>query len=250
MSEPAPLDLAPVLDLVPPLDREPFDRIDVDRSRSHDHAVQLRRAILHDLRSVGPSSPDEVGRRVGTSRTSVLQQLRALESAGLARHETVRHGVGRPRHVYDLTPVAQGLFPTNYDGLATDMLAAIQAVGGQDLVDDVFRARSSAVVERVRQRLSERLPADATLAERVRELAVIQDESGYLCDASLDPDGTTVRLSEHNCAIHRVAMGQPSACAAELEMFSDILGAEVVRETHIMGGDRCCSYRIREIAPD
>lgn len=186
---------------------------------------------------------------MGTSRTSVLQQLRALEAAGLACHTTVKHGVGRPRHVYDLTPLAQGLFPTNYDGLATDMLAAIESVGGQDLVGEVFRARRVAVEKRYRERLADRLPDGATLAERVRELAVIQDEAGYLCQAAVDPDGTTVRLSEHNCAIYRVAMGNPSACAAELEMFADVLGADVVRESHIMSGDRCCSYRITDGAP-
>jgi len=215
-----------------------------------DHQAQLYRAILLDLRSVGPSSPEDVSRRVGTSRTSVLQQLRALEAAGLACHATVKHGVGRPRHVYDLTPIAQGLFPTNYDGLASDMLAAIHAVGGQSLVGEVFEARRSAVATRVRQRLADRLPEGGSLFERARELAVIQDEAGYLCRATVDADGTTVRLTEHNCAIHRIAMGQPSACVAELEMFADVLGADVVRETHIVAGDRCCSYRISEALPD
>ena len=161
----------------------PLDRADEEWPRPNGHAAQLHRAILHDLRAAGPSSPDEVGRRVGTSRTSALQQLRALEAAGLAHHATVKHGVGRPRHVYDLTPVAQGLFPANYDGLATDMLAAIEAVGGQDLVGEVFRARRVAVEKRVRDRLADRLPEGATLAERVHELAVIQDEAGYFCRA-------------------------------------------------------------------
>jgi predicted ArsR family transcriptional regulator len=237
------------LDAQSPLDGERNDHADGEWPHPHDHQAQLYRAILHDLRSVGPSSPDEVGRRVGTSRTSVLQQLRALEAAGLACHATVKHGVGRPRHVYDLTPVAQGLFPSNYDGLATDMLTAIHAVGGQDLVGEVFEARRSAVATRVRQRLADRLPHGGTLLERVRELAVIQDEAGYLCQASIDIDGSTIRLTEHNCAIHRVAMGQPSACAAELEMFADVLGADVVRDSHIVSGDRCCSYRITESAP-
>ena len=244
MSEHAQLDADPQLG--PPR----FDRADGEWPHPHDHTAHLHRAILHDLRSAGPSSPDEVGRRVGASRTSALQQLRALEAAGLARHATVKHGVGRPRHVYDLTDVAQGLFPTNYDGLASDMLAAIEAVGGQGLVGEVFRARRVAVEKRVRDRMTDRLPKTATLAERVQELAVIQDEAGYLCQAAPDADGTTIRLSEHNCAIFRVAMGHPSACAAELEMFADVLGADVVRDSHIVAGDRCCSYRISDPAAD
>ena len=240
----------PQLDADPKHGPQRFDPARGEWPHPHDHSAQLHRAILHDLRSAGPSSPDEVGRRVGTSRTSALQQLRALETAGLARHATVKHGVGRPRHMYDLTPVAQGLFPANYDGLATDMLAAIDAVGGPELLGEVFRARREAVSKRALDRLADRLPAGATLIDRVRELAVIQDEAGYLCSATVDDDGTSIHLSEKNCAIFRVATGHPGACAAELQMFSDVLGADVVRESHIMSGDRCCSYRISETAPD
>ena len=53
-----------------------------------------------------------------------------------------------------------------------------------------------------------------------------------------------LRLREHNCAIYRVASTQPAACAAELALFRDVLGTEVVRESHIAAGDRCCTYRI------
>ncbi len=86
---------------------------------------------------------------------------------------------------------------------------------------------------------------EASLVDRVRELAVVQADQGYLAEAILEPDGT-IRLREHNCAIFHVAQGTPAACRAELELFSDVLGADVVREQHIASGDRCCSYRISE----
>lgn len=203
----------------------------------------LRREILVRLRREGPSSPDRIAAELGASRTGVLQQLRALEDAGLVRRETVRHGVGRPRHVYDVTDRAQDLFPSNYDGLAAGLLAAIRSIGGESLLDEVFEARREAVGEQVRHRMSERLPAEATLLERVRELAVIQDEQGYLAEAVLGADGV-IRLHEHNCAIRRVAADVGAACQAELELFREVLGADVERETHIARGDRCCTYRV------
>ena len=86
----------------------------------------LRRALLVRLRHDGPSSPEGLARAFGVSRTGVLQQLHALETAGLVTRQAVRHGVGRPRHVYDVTDAAQDLFPTNYDGLASGLLAAIR----------------------------------------------------------------------------------------------------------------------------
>lgn len=203
----------------------------------------LRRAILVRLRRAGPGSPDDIAGALDASRTGVLQQLRALELAHLVEHRTVRHGVGRPRHVYDITPDAQELFPANYDGLAAGLIEAIVAVGGDDLIEQVFAARRRQIGDRIRQRMDERLAPDASLADRASELAVIQDELGYLTSTTVGKDGS-MRLSEHNCAIFQVAQGEPSACAAELELFRDVLGADVERESHIVAGDRCCTYRI------
>ena len=83
----------------------------------------------------GPASSSSSGR----SRT-----------AHLVSRQTVRHGVGRPRHLYDVTADAQDLFPSNYDGLAAGLLAAIEAVGGDDLLDQVFAARRRQLGDRVR----------------------------------------------------------------------------------------------------
>jgi predicted ArsR family transcriptional regulator len=205
----------------------------------------LRRQILVLLRREGPASPDQLAVSMGASRTGVLQQLRALEATGFVSRETVRHGVGRPRHLYDITPEAQELFPTNYDGLATGLLAAIGEVGGEGLVEQVFIARRRQIGHRLRRELDDRVGVDAPFVDRVRALAVLQDEQGYLADATVEADGT-IRLREHNCAIFDVARGERAACDAEIDLFREVLGAEVVRETHIASGDRCCSYRIVE----
>ena len=144
----------------------------------------LRRAILVNLRR-GPMSPDGLAHHLGASRTGVLQQLRALEEAGLVDHSVERHGVGRPRHLYDVTPDAQDLFPADYDGFAAALLDAIVAVGGADLVEEVFAARRRQMGARLRKRLDARLAPGASLADRVRGLAVIQDEAGYLAEATV-----------------------------------------------------------------
>ncbi len=203
----------------------------------------LRREILFRLRRDGPASPDQLASQFGASRTGVLQQLRALEAANLVSRQTVRHGVGRPRHLYDVTADAQDLFPSNYDGLATGLLDAVRSLGGENLIEELFAARRIQMADRIRHQLADGLPPDAPLENRVRQLAVIQDEQGYLCQAVVAGDGT-IRLQEHNCAIFHVASDNPAACAAELGMFADALGVPVVRESHILAGDRCCSYRI------
>jgi predicted ArsR family transcriptional regulator len=203
----------------------------------------LRHAILVRLRHDGPSAPEQLATALSASRTGVLQQLRALEAAGLVARQTVRHGVGRPRHIYDVTPDAQDLFPSNYEGLAASLLVAIGAVGGDGLLEEVFTARRRQLGERIRRELDERVGPNASLADRVRGLAVIQDEQGYMCEATEGPNGA-LELRECNCAIYDVARRTDLACQAELDLFRQVLGANVVRRSHIASGDRCCSYAI------
>ena len=209
----------------------------------------LRRAILIHLRQAGPSSPDSLAAALGASRTGILQQLHALEAAALVSHAAEKHGVGRPRHVYDVTADAQGLFPTDYGGFASGLVKAIEAVGGDDLVEQVFAARRRQIGDRIRRRMAERLPDDASLEDRVRTLAVLQDEAGYLAEALVDDDGT-LRLREHNCAIDKIARRTSAPCDAELALFRELLGDGVVRESHIASGDRCCSYVVTEAEPE
>jgi predicted ArsR family transcriptional regulator len=211
-------------------------------------ASVLRRAILLHLRRTGPSSPDSIAVAVGASRSGVAQQLRALDTAGLVSRTTERHGVGRPRHLYDVTADAQDLFPTNYDGLAASLLAAIAEVGGDSLLEDVFAARRRQAEARLRSELEASLPADAPVEDRLRELARIQDDQGYLAEVRVEPDG--LRLVEHNCAVLDVARDLPAACAAELDLFSGVLGVPVIRERHITAGDRCCQYRLDGVPAD
>jgi len=203
----------------------------------------LRRAILMQLRQAGPSSPDALAAALGASRTGILQQLHALEAAGLVSHAAEKHGVGRPRHVYDVTADAQGLFPTDYGGFASGLVKAIESVGGDDLVEQVFAARRRQIGDRIRRRMAERIADDASLEERVRTLAVLQDEAGYLAEAVVDADGS-LRLREHNCAIDKIARRTSAPCEAELALFQELLGPDVVRETHIASGDRCCTYLV------
>lgn len=205
----------------------------------------LRHDILVHLRQAGPTSPDGLAAALNASRTGVLQQLYALEEAGLVSHAAEKHGVGRPRHLYDVTPDAQGLFPADYGGFASGLVKAIEAVGGADLLEQVFAARRRQIGDRIRRRMAEGLPDDAGVEERVRFLALLQDQAGYLAETLVADDGS-VRLREHNCAIDRVSRRTTAVCDAELALFRELLGDGVERETHIATGDRCCTYRVTE----
>jgi hypothetical protein len=54
-------------------------------------------------------------------------------------------------------------------------------------------------------------------------------------------------VSEHNCAIARVAGAWPTACTHELALFRQLAGPGVAveRVAHIQAGDPVCAYVLR-----
>ena len=71
--------------------------------------------------------------------------------------------------------------------------------------------------------------------ERLAEMAKIQSESGYMAEWK-QLDHGTFQITEHNCAIARVAQQCQHACVCELAMFRELLQATVSRQEHIVAG--------------
>ncbi len=107
------------------------------------------------------------------------------------------------------------------------------------MVAEVFDWRRQRMENEARPRLAGR-----TLEERVRAVTQIQDEAGYMAEYESLPDQGFV-IREHNCAICKVARRFPQACQKELELFQNLLDADVEREQHMAMGDAMCSYIIR-----
>ena len=83
---------------------------------------------------------------------------------------------------------------------------------------------------------SERVP-DRRAARRCGSTSWLSSRTtqGYLAEAIVGTDGS-ISLREHNCAIYHVATGTPAACQAELELFREVLGADVdPRDAHRLG---------------
>jgi len=86
----------------------------------------------------------------------------------------------------------------------------------------------------------QRLPARRVARGPVRELAVIQDEQGYLSSAVIEATGRSGFSSALRDLRDRERL--VLAVRAELALLREVsVGADVVRETHIASGDRSCT---------
>jgi DeoR family suf operon transcriptional repressor len=201
-----------------------------------------RRAVLSALKQQGEGSAEEVAAVLGVTVSAVRQHLVPLEENGLVAHRDERPGPGRPRRYYCLAPKAESLWPKRYGQLANQLLTFIDDADPQ-LVEQAFEHRRQARAERARARLEGR-----SFDDRVRELASILDDDGYL--ASCERRGPGVwRVVEHNCAILDVAERYGEACSSELAFLRDALpDADVQRVAHMMAGAHVCAYEIKRRA--
>lgn len=200
---------------------------------------ESQREIATLLRRRGAMTVEGLSRALGISTVAVRQHLEALQSEGLLEMETERRPIGRPRRLYTLSEAADELFPQNYSGLAQLLLEHLERIGGEDRLAEVFRERRLAVVAELQPSL-----VSLDLGERVQAVVRMQDEAGYMAEAEAQEDGSFV-LREFNCVVCKLARRFPQICASELALIEELTGAEVVRESHMAGGDASCSYRLR-----
>ncbi|MGC4106802.1 MAG: transcriptional regulator [Thermomicrobiales bacterium] len=199
---------------------------------------ETRRAMLEVLKREGSADADRLAEQTTITTSGARQHLVALEAAGLVTHAVVREGPGRPRHVYALTPAGDALFPRVYSALTNELLGYI-ADEDPALVERLFARRGE-------RRLAAALERTAGLAvaEKVRVLAQILDEDGYLADFTEAEDGSFL-ITEHNCAVLSVAQRYGHACSSELEFLQRTLPeAEVTRIAHRLNGAHVCAYRV------
>ena len=198
---------------------------------------ETRMRILQLLKMRAGMTIGQLTEALHISQMGVRQHLAILEGEGLVEHYEQKQGRGRPPHVYQLTDAANSLFPTTYANFAVGLMHEVAKFNGPGFINKVFRGRMKSQLETYQSRLDGKV-----LSERVRELAHIRDEEGYM--ACYEENADDYILVEHNCPIAVIAEEYPHVCEIELALFRQSLGTKVVREEHLMRGSHRCCYRI------
>jgi predicted ArsR family transcriptional regulator len=205
-------------------------------------ATRTKDRVLHELKTKGPRSAAELARRLDVTREGARQHLAALERDGLVTSRPVRGRVGRPERIWSLTdsPGVDARFPDSHAELAVGLLEAARAAFGAEGLDHLVRERAR------RQALAyrKRIPARAPLRDRVKALAAIRTEEGYLADWAAEGNGFL--LVENHCPVCAAARSCRGLCRAELELFRRTLGRDVrvERTEYLLDGARRCAYRV------
>jgi predicted ArsR family transcriptional regulator len=184
-----------------------------------------------------------LARRLKVTPMAVRQHLYALQQEKLVTAEERPVPVGRPAKHWRLTKGADRLFPDAYAELNAALITSVHDTFGPDGMARLLDAR----LARQRADYAARIDSSASLATKLRQLAQIRADEGYM--AEVTRDGKGFLFVENHCPICAAATICQGFCATELDLFRSALGPGVTveRAEHIISGDRRCAYRIREI---
>jgi predicted ArsR family transcriptional regulator len=201
-----------------------------------------KKKLLYYLKVMQQAGLEELANVMKISRMAVHKHLAALQKRGLVEGVEIRGHVGRPRMVYQLTTQSKTVFPKSYSAIASYALDFIERNMGKEAVEKVLRERQSELFDQYYERLK-----DLDFDERVKELAKIRDEEGYMAESKKESkSGGKYVLLEYNCPIIHIAEKHWEACLTETELFEKLLDADIDTTHRAAKGDSICKFAIKE----
>jgi predicted ArsR family transcriptional regulator len=166
----------------------------------------------------GPRTVNELADDLALTDNAIRTHLAALERDGLAAFAGLRRGVGKPAHLFALTPDAETLFPRAY------------AVVLRTVLDVVRRSRPpgevDALVAEVGRRLAEPFArAGGDPAGRAEAAVAVLAELGGVAEARVE--GALVTIRGFGCPLREAVDNHPDVCRIAAALLTEVVGYEV-----------------------
>lgn len=204
---------------------------------------KTRRAIVKLLKTEGALDSARLARKLRVTPMAVRQHLYTLQKEKLVNAEERPVPLGRPAKFWRLTREADRLFPDAYAELSVALIDAVGETFGSSGVDRLLQTR----LTRQKREYAMRVDRNASLEKKLRQLAKVRTDEGYMAEVQRDGPDAFVFLENH-CPICAAATACQGLCATEVELFQSVLGplVDISRTEHIVNGERRCAYRVSE----
>ena len=203
-------------------------------------APQTTERILYFIKTKGPVSTATLAKTLDMTGEAARQQVQKLVAAGLIEgRQEAQAGAGRPRQNWVLTEAGNARFPDTHAQLTIKLIGSVRQLFGEAGLDKLITQREE------ESRSAYALACSAPdLPTRLRQLATVRDEEGYM--ARVEADGDDWLLIEDHCPICAAARTCQGFCRSELQLFQEVVGpgASIVREQHVLANAMRCVYRI------
>jgi len=201
-------------------------------------ASSTREVIVRTLKAQGKCTVNDLADAAEVSPVSVRHHITALQAQDLVVAEEVKHGVGRPYHVFSLTEKAFELYPGRYFKLTNRLLDEIKDHVSEDLVTELFTGVANAMATQYASQL-QGLP----LKERLPRLMDMLNEEGF--DAEYEWQGDEVVIREMGCPYVQIGREHPEVCAVDTRFIATALDLPTERVNCLLDGDTHCTFTLQ-----
>lgn len=196
-----------------------------------------RMEILELLRR-RPLSAEAIAGSLGITPNAVRQHLTNLVRDELVRSEPQKAKRGRPALLFSLTEGADAIFPKRYGQLASMVLAEVREIGGDGMLDEIFRR----LAERHAQEIAPQLEG-LEFDQRLEKVVAWIRRAGTLAEAEPAEEG--IRVNIHNCPFRATALKYPQVCTITPHLLTRLLDVPVSQEKSIHRRDPYCSFVVQ-----
>lgn len=199
-----------------------------------------RETTLTLLLRQGEMSASLLAERLGISVQAMRRHLRSLEDEGLVESTQVTAGPGRPSNQWRLTDLGHQQFPDGSENFALGLLHSMAATLPPEAMTSLLQQQATDKAGRYRQKLG-----SGTLRHRVKRLAELRRQEGYITELHQDDDGKSWCLSEFHCSVQRIAEEYPVVCDQELDLIRQTFADCRVERVHWrLKEGHSCGFRI------
>src|SRR5215472_16147659 len=142
--------------------------------------------LLYTLKSRGPLTTSALARALGITAVGIRQHLAKLNAEALVAFDDRAGEIGRPKRIWRLTAKGHSRFPDTHGDLTVSLIGSIRSVFGESGLNRLIEARQDAAVAAYRRALE---PC-TSLADRIRVVAQLRVEEGYMAEVEAEPDGS------------------------------------------------------------
>ncbi len=196
----------------------------------------LRSLLLNQKRTV-----NELAEAVDINPISVRHHVTKLEAEGLIVSEEERHGVGRPRLVFSLTPKGMEQFPQRYLQLTLRLLEQLKSNFPEKVLGNIFKEVAEGIADDLTHDIN---LEDLNLKERLELLQEVLTSEGFMVD--LQEEEGNFYIVEASCPYHHVGEDYPEICVMDQELIAHFVSSTPKRIECILDGDKQCKYLIRD----
>jgi predicted ArsR family transcriptional regulator len=207
---------------------------------SEDVNKTTRQKVLKTLLVRQRCTINDLAEAVEINPISVRHHINKLEAEGLVTSYEERHGVGRPRRLYQLTSLGQELFPTRYMKLTLRLLSQLKGQLPPAMINELFTQMAKDIAADYENELT-----DLPIEERLDIIKQLLSAEGF--SVEWEKKGNDYFIEEVSCPYLHISQTHPEVCSVDQTLISTLLALPAEKVRCVLKGDSHCTYVVSDL---